>query len=53
VRYDFAGATCRMTHRLLNFLMVLSLLLCVAVVVLWVRSYCEVDTFVTARHAGV
>ena len=30
-----------MTRRLLNLLTLLSLLLCVAVCVLWVRSYCR------------
>jgi hypothetical protein len=32
-----------MKRRLLNFLTLLSLLLCVAVVALWVRSYWAVD----------
>jgi hypothetical protein len=40
-------------RRLLNLLTALSLLLCVAVCVLWVRSYRVADTFVTARNAAV
>jgi hypothetical protein len=46
-----------MKRRLLNFLTVLSLLLCVAVAVLWVRSYWMADAWGWAResaavHAG-
>jgi hypothetical protein len=40
-----------MKRRLLNLLTLLSLLVCVAVSVLWVRSYWVADMFVTARNA--
>ena len=39
-----------MTRRLLNLLTVLSLLLCVAVVVLWVRSYWHFDRLTLSRN---
>jgi hypothetical protein len=39
-----------MTHRLLNFLTVLSLLLCIAAGVLWVRSYLRTDTVCVVRR---
>src|SRR4051812_22661794 len=39
MRYDCCGRTRPMTRRLLNLLTALSLLLCVAAVALWVRSY--------------
>jgi hypothetical protein len=42
-----------MRRRLLNLLTVLSLLACLAVVTLWVRSYRVADTIATARNAGV
>ena len=41
-----------MTRRLLNLLTALSLLLCVAVVALWVRSYHVVDHFEYQRVSG-
>src|SRR4051794_8499151 len=42
-----------MKRRLLNLLTLLSLLLCVAVATMWVRSYWVADTFVTARNAAL
>ena len=42
-----------MRRRLLNLLTALSLLLCVAVCVLWVRSYRVADSFVTSRNLAV
>ena len=42
-----------MTRRLLNLLTLLSLLLCVAVVALWVRSYRAVDTVTWAPRGGL
>ena len=42
-----------MRRYLLNLLTALSLLLCVAACVLWVRSYRVSDTFVTERNLGV
>jgi hypothetical protein len=42
-----------MKRRLLNLLTFVSLLLCVAVVALWVRGYWVADGFATARSAGV
>src|SRR5688572_67214 len=40
------------TRRLLNLLTALSLLLCVAVVALWVRSYYRADEILVARAGG-
>src|SRR4051812_37971149 len=42
-----------MKRRLLNLLTLLSLLVCVAVSVLWVRGFWVADTLVTARNIGV
>ena len=43
MRYNRAGLSRRMKRRLLNLLTLLSLLLCVAVAALWLRSYLASD----------
>jgi hypothetical protein len=42
-----------MRRRLLNLLTALSLLLCMAVLVLWVRSYCVADAFAIRKVSGL
>jgi hypothetical protein len=52
MRYNHIDHTRRMKRRLLNYLTALSLLLCVAVVGLWVRSYSCRDRFMFTSMPG-